>query len=113
MRRMGRAVLGPQFYARLSAARRDQVRANAIAAEFLGSGFPPLEERALRGMNRPVLLVSGQRSPRVFYHLVNRLAELLPHAERIRIPGASHLVHEDNAPAYNLALLAHLRRRKS
>ncbi len=110
MRQMGQAVLGPQFYAGLSAQRRDQVRANAIAAEFLGSGFPPLDEQALRAMDRPVLLVNGQCSPRVFHHLAHRLAELLPCARRIEIPGASHLVHEDNAPAYNAALLEHLRR---
>jgi pimeloyl-ACP methyl ester carboxylesterase len=110
MQRMGRAVLGPQFHARLSPERRDQVRANAIAAEFLGSGFPPLDERALRAMELPVLLVNGQRSPRVFHHLTDRLDELLPGAERIEIADASHLMHEDNAPAYNAALLAHLRR---
>lgn len=110
MRRMGRAVLGPQFYARLSSERRDQARANTIAAELLGSGLAPLDEQALRAMERPVLLVSGQFSPRVFRHLTDRLAELLPRAERAEIPGASHLMHEDNAPAYNAAVLAHLRR---
>ncbi len=110
MRRMGRAVLGPKSYARLSPERQDQVRANIIAAEFLRSGFPPLDEQALRTMDLPVLLVNGRRSPRVFRHLADRLDELLPRAERIEIPDASHLVHEDNAPAYNAALLAHLRR---
>ncbi len=34
------------------------------------------------------------------------LEELLPRSERIEISGASHIVHEDNAPAYNTAVMS-------
>lgn len=48
-------------------------------------------------MKVPALLVTGKRSPR----LSDRLAKLLPDAEGIEVPGASHLMHEENALACN------------
>lgn len=42
MRHFGTAVLGRDVYSRLDAARLDQMRANFIKAELLGSGFGPL-----------------------------------------------------------------------
>jgi pimeloyl-ACP methyl ester carboxylesterase len=38
--------------------------------------------------------------------LTGRLEELLPRAERIEIPGASHVMHEENPTAVNEAILA-------
>lgn len=40
----------------------------------------------------------------------DRLAELLPQVERIEICGASHVMHAQNAPDLNRALLAFLSR---
>lgn len=108
MRIFGKAVLGREFYRRLSPSRLEQVRANSIPAELTGSGFSPLEDEALRGVETPTLLVNGEHSPRLFHRLLDRLEELLPSTERIEIPGASHLLHEDNAPAYNRAVLSFL-----
>jgi pimeloyl-ACP methyl ester carboxylesterase len=54
------------------------------------------------------LLVSGQRSPRLFHRLLDRLEELLPNTKRVDIGGASHIMHEDNAAAYNAALRSFL-----
>ncbi|GAB5536269.1 MAG: alpha/beta hydrolase [Rubricoccaceae bacterium] len=108
MRRLGQGTLGRAAYQRLSNARREQVRANLIAAELLGSGFPPLAADALRGLQCPTLLVMGEASPRVFHRLVDALEELLPQSERVEIPAASHIMHEDNASAYTVALLAFL-----
>jgi pimeloyl-ACP methyl ester carboxylesterase len=110
MRIFGRAILGADAFRRLSDSRREQVRANLIKAEFLGSGFPPLDLEQLRHIQVPTLLVSGQESPALFHCILDRLKELLPHAERIEIPGASHIMHEDNAPAYNSAVLSFLTR---
>ncbi|MDP9200522.1 MAG: alpha/beta hydrolase [Gemmatimonadota bacterium] len=87
-----------------------QVRANFIKAEFLGSGFAPLNASEVGSIQAPTLLITGQRSPGLFHRLTNRLQELLPDAERIEIPGASHIMHEDNPPAYNAAVLSHLRK---
>jgi pimeloyl-ACP methyl ester carboxylesterase len=108
MRIFGKAVLGPEFYSRLSPSRLEQVRANAIKAEFLGSGFVRLDNEKLREMPIPALLVTGRSSPRVLHRLVDRLEELLPHTERVEIGGASHIMHEDNASDYNKAVLSFL-----
>lgn len=112
-RTFGRAVLGAEFYRRLSPARVEQATANAIKAEFLGSGFAALDEEDLRAVQTPTLLVSGQHSPGLFHRLIDRLEELLPRAERVEIPGASHIMHEDNASAYNAAVLSFLGRASS
>lgn len=106
----GRAVLGRDAYDRLSEERLDQARDNTIAAEFTGSGFPPLPDADVRGVRIPTLLVGGARSPAFFARILDRLEELLPHAERVRIEGASHIVHEDQARAYNEAVLDFLGR---
>ena len=108
MRIFGHAVLGPEFYRRLSPARLDQIRANSIKAEFLGSGLAPLEGEALRGVRTPTLLVTGHHSPSVFPRMIDRLEELLPHTGRIEIAGASHIVHEDNPRAFNAAVASFL-----
>lgn len=104
----GTAILGAEFYQRLSSSRLEQVRANSIKAEFLGSGFPPLNDDELRGIRIPTLFVCGQHSPRLFHRLTDRLEELLPHTQRVEIPGASHIMHEDNPAAFNAAVRSFL-----
>jgi pimeloyl-ACP methyl ester carboxylesterase len=108
MRLFGAAVLGPTFYGRLPAARLEQVRVNAIRAEFLGSGLAPLEANAVRRVASPTLLLEGQYSPSLFHRLSERLAELLPSSERHWIAEASHSMHEDNAASFNRCLLSFL-----
>jgi pimeloyl-ACP methyl ester carboxylesterase len=58
----------------------------------------------------PVLLVTGEHSPLMFGHITDRLQRLVPHAERVDIPAASHVMNADNAPAYNAAVLEFLSR---
>jgi pimeloyl-ACP methyl ester carboxylesterase len=100
-RLFGMTILGQPFYRRLSERRLEQVAANAIKAEFLGSGFLPVEAEQVRNVRAPTLLITGRHSHSLFHHLTERLEELLPHVERFDIEGASHIVHEDNASAYN------------
>jgi pimeloyl-ACP methyl ester carboxylesterase len=108
MRVNGTAILGREFYRQLSASRLEQVHANSIKAEFLGSGFPPLAAHQVRSVQTPTLLVTGQSSPAIFHRLTDRLAELLPRNERILVDAASHIMHEDNAAAFNEAVLSFL-----
>lgn len=108
MRTFGNAVLGRGYYRRLSPSRLEQVRANTIKAEFLGSGFPPLDEDTVRAVRAPALLVNGDDSPAIFHRLADKLAELLPRARRVGIPAASHIMHEDNPAAYNAAVASFL-----
>lgn len=110
VRTFGDAVFGPGGFARIPESLRRQVRDNLpnIKAELLGSGFAPLHGAGLRALRAPTLLVTGQRSIALFRLLADRLAELLPRVERAEIPGAAHAMHEDNATAFNAAVLAFL-----
>ena len=110
MRTFGKAVLGLQAFQRLSATRLEQVDANAILAEFVGSGFPSLSPVEVRSVRAPALLVNGERSPGLFHRLNDALEELLPNAQRIHVEGASHIMHEDNPSAYNNAVGSFLAR---
>ncbi|MEZ5352471.1 MAG: alpha/beta hydrolase [Bryobacteraceae bacterium] len=107
------ATLGPGAFERLSDARLEQARANFSAEELLGSGFPPLEPASIRRVSAPTLLLTAQNSSPLFRPLIQRLEELLPVADRAEIPAAAHIMHEDNAPAFNAAVLSFLARRSS
>jgi len=81
-------------------------------AELLGSGFSALRADQVRSVQAPTLLVTGARSVDLFHRLTDRLDALLLHAERVEIPNALHSVHEDNASAYNAAVLGFLARHR-
>jgi pimeloyl-ACP methyl ester carboxylesterase len=108
LRIFGTAVLGRDTFRNLSPARLEQARANQIKAELLGSGFPPLDDDAIRRVDIPVLLINGQSSPKLFHRLLDRLEELLPNTSRMEISGASHIMHEDNPPAWREAVQSFL-----
>jgi pimeloyl-ACP methyl ester carboxylesterase len=57
----------------------------------------------------PTLLLHGQQSPAFLRRLSDRLEELLPNVRRIEVPGASHMMHEDNPQAVNEAIAGFLR----
>jgi non-heme chloroperoxidase len=107
VRIFGEAVLGKEVFAALPEPLREQIRANSKtqAAQFLGKGFPPLSTDDVRRIETNTLLVTGQDSPAFLLRLADRLTELLPHVERVQIPAAGHLMHIQNAPALNRALL--------
>jgi pimeloyl-ACP methyl ester carboxylesterase len=79
-----------------------------VQAKVLGTGFAPLDPTRVHAIGKPILLISGENSVALFDRLSDRLQELLPHADRVQIEGASHLMHEDNAPGYNKAVLSFL-----
>jgi len=112
MRLIGTAILGRESFRNLSEARAQQVRDNLFKEEFLNpeAALPPLNQEQVRSISAPVLFVCGSRSPRVFACLTDQLQGLLPAAERAEIPDASHITHEDNASAYNRAVLSFLAR---
>ena len=113
MRIFAQFVLGEESFERLSEARVEQMRDNigTLRAFALGAaGFPPLGDDDVRGIRAPVLLVTGERSPALALRLTDRLEELLPIVERVEIPDASHLMHEENASAVNEAIVGFLAR---
>ncbi len=73
---------------------------------------PPLGDNAVRGMCAPVLLLTWELSPAFLLRLTDRLEELLPIVERVEIPDASHMMHVENAPAVNEAILGFLGRQR-
>ncbi|MFI5619478.1 alpha/beta fold hydrolase [Streptomyces sp. NPDC051567] len=100
-------VLDPWAYERLPAGRFPQMRENlgALKAGLFGAGFPPLGHDEVRSVRAPALVVTGEHSSPVLHRLADRLTELLPHARQTDIPDASHVMHEENAPALNRAVL--------
>ena len=100
----GEATLGRAHFRGLSPERLQQARDNFIAAELLGSGFAPLDAADVRRIERPALLLTGEKSPRLFHRLADRLEELLPRVKRVEIPDASHIMHEDNPAAFEDAV---------
>lgn len=108
IRVFGKAVLGDAAFGTLSEDRWQQVLANNIRTEYLAADYLPLPAESLRRIAAPTLLVTGARSPRLFHRLADRLEELLSRSQRMEIPGASHLVHEDNPVEFNSAVRAFL-----
>jgi pimeloyl-ACP methyl ester carboxylesterase len=112
LRIFAQGVLGKECFDRVPEARKEQMRDNlsTLRARLFGTGAPPLGDQDVRGIRAPVLLVTGELSPAVFLRLTDRLEEALPIVVRVAIPGASHLAHEDNAPAVNEAIVNFLGR---
>jgi pimeloyl-ACP methyl ester carboxylesterase len=110
IRAFGEAVFGPGGHDRLAKPRKAQVQDNlaTVKAELLGPAFVPLDGKDLRTVEEPALLVTGEKSISLFRRLTDRLEELLPRNERVEIPGASHMIHEDNATAHYRAVRSFL-----
>ena len=110
-----RGVLGKRAFDRLSQERWDQIHENLFEMKFVERDvelFPPIDDDGVRGIRAPVLLVVGEQSPLHLRVLVDRLEELLPDMERVEIPDASHLMHEDNAAVVNEVILGFLGRHR-
>lgn len=110
MARFGKAVLGKRAFYALSPGRLEQVRRNFTKAELLSDNFMiPLNENDVANVKARTLLVTGENSPTFLRRLTDRLEELIDDCQRVEIPNASHIMHEDNANAYNRAVLEFLR----
>lgn len=111
LRRMGIAVLGEEAYRKVEPDRMEQFRDNLIPEELQSEeALPRLDPDLLASIRCPSLLVGGGRSPAVFARLLDRLEEMLPEAERVTVPGASHLVQEDRPEPFHEAVEAFLER---
>lgn len=97
----------------LSEDRREQRRANVkpLEAEFVRGGLEPLGKADASRATAPTLILNGDRSAVFFQRVADRLARVMPNAERAEVAGASHWVHEDAPSAVNDLILAFLRRR--
>jgi pimeloyl-ACP methyl ester carboxylesterase len=105
--RFARGVLGEAHYERLPEEVRAHMRANASthAGQFRADGgFESITESQIRSVRRPALVVTGSDSPVALRRLAALLASQLPNVRRLDVPGASHLMHLQNAAAFNAGL---------
>ena len=58
----------------------------------------------------PVLLLTGEVSPRIFHRVIDEIEEVLPNVERAEIPSTSHVMHAGNPDFYNQTVLDFLSR---
>jgi pimeloyl-ACP methyl ester carboxylesterase len=63
--------------------------------------FPPLDCRRLGTLQMPVLLLQGDRSPRMYHIITSELANCLQSDTTITIPDAGHDIHTTNPGLYN------------
>jgi pimeloyl-ACP methyl ester carboxylesterase len=72
--------------------------------------LPPLACDAPGQLKRPILLVSGERSPAMLLLITGELERCLDGESHVMVPAAGHGMHGDNAAFYNQAVLGFLRR---
>lgn len=66
-----------------------------------GEYMPSIPDDQIREARFPVLLLNGQKSPRIFSLITDRLEQLLPDTYRVVVPGAGHAMHLANPAFYN------------
>ena len=71
---------------------------------------PRFAAATLARLATPALIINGRLDTKTRLRAGERLARLLPHAERVLIPDAGHLPNLDNPVAYNEAIGSFLRR---
>lgn len=87
------------------------------APELAAAAMTPFEEHMLdftcqdaARVEAPTLLLHGARSPHMYFLINDELARCLPHAEQAEIPGAAHVLHNQNPEAHNKIVLDFLAR---
>jgi pimeloyl-ACP methyl ester carboxylesterase len=63
--------------------------------------MPAIPDDQIHAALVPVLLLNGQKSPRMFSLITDELERLLPDTYRVLIPGAGHAMHAANPGFYN------------
>jgi pimeloyl-ACP methyl ester carboxylesterase len=91
-------VLGEKFFTKLSDSRYRQMMDNMAPHRqmIIRKNFPQFQAEDARAITTPVLMLTGEFSPRYMRAVDERLAELIPGAQHHLIPNASHFMHEDN-----------------
>lgn len=70
--------------------------------------WTPFTCKDARGITTPTLLLTGDKSLRMFQLIVDRLEQCLPNNRSVRIPDTTHEVPADNPEAYNKIVLEFL-----
>ena len=73
------------------------------------AGFPPFAASDARAIRVPTLLVSGAESPAHIKAVTDRLAKLMPDADRLTIAGATHNMFNSHPAQFNAGVLRFIR----
>lgn len=73
------------------------------------AGFPPFDARDARAIRVPTLLVEGAQSPAHLAAVTDRLAKLVPDADRLTIEGATHIMFSSHPAEFNAGVLRFIR----
>lgn len=102
-------VSGPGTWTRMLPALRGMMRDNASTLfGQVAEGYATVTAADAARLRQPLLLIGGARSPEPYPSVLAGLARLLPGAQRLTIPAASHAVNLWNAGAFNQALASFL-----
>jgi len=107
------ATTGRGAFNRLTPAGRASLLAHAfeLRREMLAERadyLPPVTCAELGRITTPVLLVRGERSPRMFQLITDELARCLQNDTTVVIPGAGHPPHTANPAYFNLVVLRYI-----
>ncbi len=104
------AVSAPGTWKRLSEAARQIRRDNVWSLKSLVSDARERFGCRDAGMiDAPVLLIAGEKSPRLYGLMQAALLACLKHSQAVTIPGASHGLFREKPDAYNAAAIDFLR----
>ncbi|HEY1319138.1 MAG TPA: alpha/beta hydrolase, partial [Streptosporangiaceae bacterium] len=73
------------------------------------AGFPGFDAADARAIRVPTLLVSGAESPASLKAVTDRLAKLVPDANRLTIAGATHNMFNSHPAEFNAGVLRFIR----
>jgi pimeloyl-ACP methyl ester carboxylesterase len=110
LRRFYEYAIGPGAWDRLPGERQQICRDNALTLlGQMSEGRKPYARAAAEAIGAPTLLVGGELTRPAFATVLDGLAPAIPSAQRVTIPGASHVMNWDNPAAFNAAVLEFLR----
>jgi pimeloyl-ACP methyl ester carboxylesterase len=101
-------ISGEGTFDKLPLAVRDMIMNNAVAMKAQAMAidqFPAFTCQDAQKIERPVLLVAGDKSYRMLHAILKELKRCLPNRMMAVIPGASHNMHAANPQAFNETVL--------
>lgn len=66
--------------------------------------MPPISLDEMKALKVPTLLLSGEKSPRLFHIITDMLHTAIPASEMLSIPSADHSIHTSAPAAYSEAV---------
>lgn len=110
LRRFWHAVCGDGCYDKIPQSRRAvlvKTQAPELRSQLMtdpSANLPPLDCGALGGLNRPTLLVTGERTLGWFFLVTAELERCLAGEAHVMVPDAGHGPHGENSAFYNQAV---------